>query len=392
MGEVPGPGGAVQRIAANIGLAVVSAAIFLAAAEGAVRLWDALRGNAPGVQSDPVETLYARHPYLPIALRPGSDYRDNDTSGRINALGLRGPERTAARPPGAFRVICVGGSTTFGAGIAGDEKTYPARLEARLREANPGLEIEVWNAGVPGYTTAENVIYLGLRLIDFEPDIVVLYEGYNDFKPNRHPGFVSDYSHWRDRAVTPRRPPLEWLRLVAKGRALAARWFTDPNSEVRDPASGQTLRRYDTVGEEGLAAFRRNLRTMVRTASGAGARAVLATYPHPCTEENLRARPELFTYLPGYLPTLTFAGVRDAFDRYNEAVRAVAAEEGAILADAARAIPPDADFFVDHVHFNARGADLFAEVVAGAILPAIRPAPDADPSAAARGGGAGAAP
>ncbi len=131
------------------------------------------------------------------------------------------------------------------------------------------------------------------------------------------------------------------------------------------------MKGHDSVGEDGLAAFRRNLRTMISVARSAGARAVLATTPHPCTEENLRARPELFTYLPGFLPNLTFAGARDAFDRYNDAVRSVAREEGAPLADAAREIPTDPELFVDHVHFNPRGADLFARVVADAILAAL---------------------
>ena len=374
MGRVDLGRGRIQRAAAGIGTAVVSVAVFLILAEGSLRLWDALRGSAPIVRPDPLATLYAPHPYLPIVLKPGSDYRDNDTSGRINSLGMRGPERTASKPAGTLRIICVGGSTTFGAGIQGDEKTYPARLEAFLREARPEVAVEVWNAGVPGYTTAENVVYLSLRLIDFRPDIVVLYEGYNDFKPNRHPGFVPDYSHWRDRAVAPQRSSLDRLRLYTKMRGLAARWLLDPRAEVRDPKSGKSLRRFDTVGEGGIEAFRRNLRTMIAVAARAGARTVLATYPHPCTEENLEARPDLFVYLPEYVPTLTFAGVRDAFDRYNAVIREVAASEGATLADAAREIPADPNLFVDHVHFDAAGADAFARAVSAAVLTLV-PAP-----------------
>ena len=362
----------IQRAAANLGLAVASSLLFLALLEGGLRLYDWLRAGTPVAPPDPLDVLYAPHPYLPIALKPSSDYRDNDTAGHINSLGLRGPERSASKPPGVFRVICVGGSTTFGAGIIGDEKTYPARLEAHLSALCPGRRFEVWNAGVPGYTTAENVIYLSLRLVDFQPDLVVLYEGYNDFKPNRTPGFRSDYSHWRDRAAPPPRPStLERLRIHQKLRSFADRHFGSRAAEVRDPRTGERMKRYDSVGEDGLAAFRRNLRTMISVARSAGARTALATSAHPCTEENLGAHPELFTYLPGFLPNLTFAGTRDAFDRYNEAIRSVAREEGALLADAAREIPPGPELFVDHVHFNPRGADLFARVVADAILAAL---------------------
>lgn len=361
-----------RTAAANLTLGVFSALFFLALLEGGARLWDRLRNGTPFFLPDPQTSLYRPHPYLPIALKPGSDYRDNDTSGHINSLGLRGPERAVLKPAGTYRVICVGGSTTFGAGILGDENTWPARLEARLAAAAPAKRIEVWNAGVPGYTTAENVIYLSLRLIDFHPDMIVIYEGYNDFKPNRYPGFASDYSHWRDRAVTPPRPLLDRLRFYVKLRAFAARFSADASAEVSDPRTGEKLKRYDTVGEEGLAAFRRNLGTMIAISRRAGARVALATYAHPCTEGNLLARPDLFSLLSGYLPNLTFKGVLDAFDRYNGAVRAVALDEGVYLADAALAIPPDPSLFVDHVHYSAKGADLFSEVVARAILPSVR--------------------
>ncbi|HZE89965.1 MAG TPA: SGNH/GDSL hydrolase family protein [Verrucomicrobiae bacterium] len=360
-----------RRAAANLALALTSTCLFFAALEGGARTWDRIRNGTPFFLPDPASSLYEPHPYLPLVLRPDSDYRDNDTAGHINALGLRGPERPAGKAPGTYRVICVGGSTTFGAGIVGDENTWPARLEAKLAAARPDLKIEVWNAGVPGYTSAENVIYLSLRLVDFRPDLVVLYEGYNDFKPNRHPGFRSDYAHWRDREAAPQRSPLDRLRFYVKMKALADRLTADPSEEVKDVRTGGKLKRFDTVSQEGLAAFRRNLETMIAVARRAGADVAVATYAHPCTESNLASRPDLFTYLPGYLPSLTFRGVVDAFGRYNDAVRSVAATDRAHLADAARAMPADPSLFVDHVHFNARGAELFAQVVAGTILPTL---------------------
>lgn len=368
----------IQRLAANIGLAAVSALVFLALAEGGLRLAGSL-GGAPLVQQDPLTTLFRPHPYLPTVLRPSTEYRDNDTSGRINALGFRGPERRAEKAPGTFRVLCVGGSTTFGAGIRGDEKTYPANLERRLAEAWPGREVEVWNAGVPGYTTAENGIYLGLKLIDFQPDLIVFYEGYNDFKPNRYPRFQSDYAHWRDREVAPARSALEGLRLYTKLRDLSERYLGDPEEEILDARGETRLQRYDTVAGEGLAAFRRNLRSMIAVSRAAGADVVLATYAHPCTDRNLEERPELFVYLPRYQPNLTYRGVQDAFRRYNDAIRTVGEAEGAILADADRELPPDPDLFVDHVHFNDRGAQVFAAVVAEAILAGLPPVPAGRP-------------
>lgn len=363
--------GRIQAAAANLGLAVASSVLLLGGMEVGLRLLDAARTGAPVANVRPERDLYVPHPYLPVVLRPSTNYRDGDTAGHINALGLRGPERTLRKPTGVFRVVCVGGSTTFGAGIVGDEKTWPARLESRLAAARPAAKIEVLNAGVPGYTTAENLIYLGLRLVDMQPDLVVLYEGYNDFKPNRHPGYLADYSHWRDRSAPPERPWGEGSRVVTRLRTALAGFAAGRDASVRDPRTGASLPRHDSVSEEGVATFRRNLFTMIATARAGGARVALATYPHPCTVENLSAHPKQFSYLPGFVPGLTFDGVRQAFDRYNEEVRRVAIDQGALLVDAAREVPPEAGLFVDHVHFNAEGAERFAEVMARALDPLV---------------------
>ena len=53
-----------------------------------------------------------------------------------------------------------------------------------------------------------------------------------------------------------------------------------------------------------------------------------------------------------------------AFARYNAATVAVAAQEGAPVFDLAAALPKSADYFYDDVHFNVRGADTAAALLA----------------------------
>lgn len=94
-----------------------------------------------------------------------------------NSLGFRDVERAVPKPEGMFRIVCVGGSTTQEG--ATNESTFPALLEARLRNVFPGKEIEVVNAGVPGIATPLHL----LRLPDYlalEPDLVILHLGVND--------------------------------------------------------------------------------------------------------------------------------------------------------------------------------------------------------------------
>jgi lysophospholipase L1-like esterase len=88
-----------------------------------------------------------------------------------NADGLRAPLHEAARTPGVFRVMTLGCSTTFGWGVADDE-SYPARLEAILQAK--GQQVEVINAGQPGYTSFQGLWLWRELLHRYKPDLVLI--------------------------------------------------------------------------------------------------------------------------------------------------------------------------------------------------------------------------
>jgi len=101
---------------------------------------------------------------------------------RINDQHFRGPEVSIAKRPGVLRVVCLGDSRTFG--IWQDvarfrfDNAYPSVLESLLR--NHGIAVEVVNAGVVGYTSAHGLRQLITRVLQLEPDIVVVAFGFND--------------------------------------------------------------------------------------------------------------------------------------------------------------------------------------------------------------------
>src|SRR5262249_20298303 len=83
----------------------------------------------------------------------------------INRLGMRGPELEANREggPGSARgrrILGIGDSFTFGPGVR-DEDTFLRRLESSL--ARGGGKVEVLNAGIEGFSTADEVAYLEYR-------------------------------------------------------------------------------------------------------------------------------------------------------------------------------------------------------------------------------------
>jgi lysophospholipase L1-like esterase len=84
-----------------------------------------------------------------------------------------------AKPPGSFRIACLGDSYTYGHGVD-DSETWPLLLQSRLAGATNDQGIEVLNFGVRAYETEQEVHQLETRVLDFDPDLVLLCWFFND--------------------------------------------------------------------------------------------------------------------------------------------------------------------------------------------------------------------
>ena len=106
---------------------------------------------------------------------------------RINNLGFRDPrDYDLAKKPNTFRIIVLGDSVTFGHGSI-YESTYPYLLESRLKQWRPDVDWQVWNLGVPGYNTSQELAYLRDVASTYQPDLVVVGFFFNDVFDNFGP-------------------------------------------------------------------------------------------------------------------------------------------------------------------------------------------------------------
>lgn len=80
----------------------------------------------------------------------------------------------------AFRILCLGESTTFGTGVDYYE-AYPAQLEKMLEEEYPNVDIEVYNHGIPGCTSTSILRGIDYDLSTYKPHLVILLAGSNDY-------------------------------------------------------------------------------------------------------------------------------------------------------------------------------------------------------------------
>lgn len=117
---------------------------------------------------------------------PGATYRHKSRDGTwqftINRQGMRADrDYPYDKPPGRLRVLVLGDSFAIGYEVTA-EQTFAMVLERELRRRN--VDVEVMNAGVSGYSTAEAALYLERELIKYRPDVVVSSTYENDFADN----------------------------------------------------------------------------------------------------------------------------------------------------------------------------------------------------------------
>ena len=103
----------------------------------------------------------------------------------INDQGFRGSEISAQKPDNTYRIFFLGGSTAFGSGSTSDSTTIPGYLQSMYDARDLPFEMEVINAGVGGAPSYVEYRTIKDRLLDMDPDLFIIYDGWND--ANRHP-------------------------------------------------------------------------------------------------------------------------------------------------------------------------------------------------------------
>jgi GDSL-like Lipase/Acylhydrolase family len=99
-----------------------------------------------------------------------------------NDLGFRDGDVLPDKPPGAFRILALGDSFTWGWAVA-DGQRFSDILEARLN-ALGDKDYDVINAGVTGYSTDQELLLLQRNVDRLSPDAVVLFYYENDCEGN----------------------------------------------------------------------------------------------------------------------------------------------------------------------------------------------------------------
>jgi lysophospholipase L1-like esterase len=140
------------------------------------------------------------HPYLLWENTP--DYISPDGVKETNNLGYRNKKDFEfTKDANVFRILALGGSTTWGYLLDDPGDTWPSQLENMLNDAlseNSDIDrIEVINGGLNYGTSAELLLHYLFRDRYLDPDIVILHTGGNDAKLLLFHDYNPDYSFFR---------------------------------------------------------------------------------------------------------------------------------------------------------------------------------------------------
>lgn len=129
-------------------------------------------------------TVYS--PYVAVANRPNFTAKIKNYDMQFDSFGFRGKKLAVPKPNKSFRIFVLGGSTVV-QGI-NPQGLITENLEAILKKNIP--HCEVINAGVSGYASQNELLLLETKILQLQPDLVIVLDGRNDLFYASEPGFT----------------------------------------------------------------------------------------------------------------------------------------------------------------------------------------------------------
>ncbi|UCE51433.1 MAG: SGNH/GDSL hydrolase family protein [Desulfobacterales bacterium] len=387
----------------TIGCVVIITALF-GTLELSTRLisWIAGKGFTLSLHEyDPLDKdvtgIYQWHPFTGITFKPkvvftGSHPQQKskaiiyvDQHGFLTDGNILSCEKSADE----IRIAFIGASTTATINLSFKEN-WPGYLGRLLENELPDKKVTIINAAVPGFNTAHSIANLALRVIPFEPDIVIIYHLYNNLTAiKKNETFKPDYSHIHRKPFGFYQQPnvvVRWLNHSMIFVRLRNRLREIKKEKLKIEKRKEILQQADRLAEipdQAIKTFEQHLRSLVSIAEAGGAKVILssfATLHNPKLDYSNKdvipqlsklQKEEIFKVL-NFTPGLTLEAIFEGIDRYNEVIKKIAVEKKTGWVDNAAMIPNKDRYFVDRVHFSRAGAALMAKNFLPTILKILK--------------------
>ncbi|MBU0675206.1 MAG: SGNH/GDSL hydrolase family protein [Proteobacteria bacterium] len=329
-----------------------------------------------------VQDIYQFHPFTGFVFKPNISISSGHPGQRekptilVDTNGFLGDGTNISfhKAKNEIRIATIGASTTASINLAYQEN-WPGRLRYLLQQVFPEKKITLLNAAIPGFDTSQSLGNLALRVMPFQPDIVIIYHAYNDLKTIRFDReFKPDYSHVHPVPFGFHEKPA-WPKLLLEKSMLYVRLRSEYRAVVAQRKIVEAFYnsgRLQQVPHAAQEAFREHIQALVAVARSGGAEVVLSSFatlhdpsfeydvPDTDTVSGDLKQLELLSIMH-FTPGLSLDAIFEGIRTYNDQLAELASENDTYWVDNAGLVPHEERFFVDRVHFSAAGAAKMAE-------------------------------
>ena len=307
---------------------------------------------------------------LKLSLAPFTVYKNLPSQHtpvfNINSRGLRADEH--AELDSSPKLIFLGGSAAFGYGARDDRETIEYALEQSVKP------YRVLNAGVNGFLSGQELTYLVTELVDYDPSVVVAYDGWNDLfdsiysnREDDELGFNNNFFSIEERLRSDYETRVSLYRSLGRlaeatlSKSLLYGRVTQRFRAMSFAKTEMHMGRLDAI----VTAYAGNLRKMALVSRACGARFVVVFQPE--LGQKPHRTPAEQRILDAGIPGTAYR------DEFPEAYREFLAKAKQLLTrdgvewidinESTKFAESTDELFMDVVHTNGRGNKLVAEII-----------------------------
>ena len=306
-------------------------------------------------------------PYFAYSPRSDIDSLDGKY---INNYGfISTPDIEMEKDSSTIRIVFLGGSSTAGTGKnLIDEETWPWKVSKTLN--GKGLKVDFINAACGGFTTFDSFGILWSKVRFFNPDIIVVNHGWNDFgyfhqaiddliqfrknEQNKYEGvkFRGYFETYKPLAID---PFIKWSQTFTRLRLLV----------YNKPGKGEIIfeEEFDTIQIkelQGTDVFYENLILIKEFGETFHAKVFFCKQPTLITNDSIDFSKNQEQYRVEFIQKR-----KDDFDLIYEIIDSVA-EPNQII-DLRKLSGVEA-YFWDHIHPSPQGTDEIASIVVDSLI------------------------
>ena len=248
-----------------------------------------------------------------------------------------------------IRIVFIGGSTTQNSSNAQKLK-YSSEVQQYFNADFSNQKITVLNAGIAGFSSAHSLINLSLRIIEFQPDLVIIHHNINDRTvniignkpfPDYSNKYLSDfflgYEHRKGFSGFLLRN-FKSVRILMWSSRFIRSVLVDTKHKEIDYKNIELAKKY----------FKRNLESIIAICDKHNILPLLLNQPAKNLSENL------------------------IHQDYNNIIKNVSHQNNIYFIDIATLISQKEDYFIDEVHYTSSGIKAIADFIYPVIVEVLK--------------------